>query len=408
LDTSPIAGDLEVLLMAKIIAFVSYAHADDVFDRGKIFDLAQGVERALKAFTARSDLAVFLDRKSIDWGDAWRARIAEGLADSVVLIAIVTPNFLSSEECRSETEAFIRLSGWERWLLPIYYMEVDDFDTRKDPVTAAVRSVQYKDWTQLRTLGRRTLKVRNAIEQLAKEIRNRLRTESSKQPVVALNASRQYRAQVAGDDAATSDWADVLVAAQAAREAEELGLARALLLNGIDRFANAWLVWELANVDWYEGALDDAVAGFERVLDMDLDIGLSKIMVLHSLAQARIERGEFERGIAELTTVIDHPDYSDFDPAEALPFQAYARSARALGLGGIGRFQEAIEELAAAERMTPENAWLHFNRARVLDWRGDPAACASYVRSLVLQSPPLSRPKRQMAQRRLRDLGWRA
>ena len=77
----------------------------------------------------------------------------------------------------------------------------DDLDTRKDPVTVAVRSVQYKDWTQLRTLGRRSLKVRNAIEQLAKEIRNRLRTtlaKSSKQPVVVSDASREYRAQVAG------------------------------------------------------------------------------------------------------------------------------------------------------------------------------------------------------------------
>jgi tetratricopeptide (TPR) repeat protein len=405
LDASPIAGDLEVLLMGKIIAFVSYAHADDVYDRGAISYLAQGVERALNVFTARSDLAVFVDRKSIDWGDAWRARVAEGLADSTVLIAIVTPNFLSSEECRSETEAFIRLPRWDRWLLPIYYMEVDDFDTRKDPVTAAVRSVQYIDWRQLRTLGRDTLKVHNAIEQLAKDIRGRLRTtlaKSSKQPVVVSNPSREYRAQVVGDDAATSDWAGVLVAAHAAREDDEFGLARALLLHGIDRFANAWLVWELASVDWYEGALDDAVAGFERALDMPPDEEFSKIRVLHNLGQARIERGEFERGIADLTTVIEHPDGLDIDE------QAYARSARALGLGSIGRFQEAIEELAAAERVTPENAWLHFNRARVLDLRGDPAACASYVRSLVLQSPPLNRPKRQMAQQRLRDLGWQA
>jgi hypothetical protein len=391
--------------MGKIIAFVSYAHDDDVFDRGAISYLAQKVERTLRTFTARSDLVVFFDRKSIDWGDAWRARVAEGLADSAVLIAIVTPNFLSSEECRSETEAFIRLPQWDRWLLPIYYIEVDDFDTRKDPVTAAVRSVQYKDWTQLRTLGRGSQKVRRAIEQLARDIQNRLRTtlaKSSKSPVVESNPSREYRAQVARDDAATSDWIDVLLAAHAAREAEEFGLARALLLHGIDQFANAWLVWELASVDWYEGVLDDAVAGFERALDMPPDEEFSTIAVLHNLGQARIERGEFERGIAELTTVIEHPDGLDVDE------QAYARSARALGLGGIGRFQEAIEELAAAEQVTPENAWLHFNRARVLDWRGDPAACASYVRSLVLQSPPLNRPKRQMAQQRLRDLGWRA
>jgi hypothetical protein len=85
--------------------------------------------------------------------------------------------------------------------------------------------------------------------------------------------------------------------------------------------------------------------------------------------------------------------------------QAYARSTRALGLGGIGRFQEAFEEFAAAERVTPKSAWLHFNRARVLDWQGDPTARAGYLRSLVLGDPPLNRPKRQMAQRRLAVLG---
>ena len=265
--------------MGKIIAFVSYAHDDDVFDGGAISYLAQKIELTLRTFTARSDLVVFFDRKSIDWGDAWRARVAEGLADSAVLIAIVTPNFLSSEECRSETEAFIRLPQWDRWLLPIYYIEVDDFNSRKDPVTAAVRSVQYKDWTQLRTLGRDTLKVRRAIERLARDIQDRLRTtlaKSSKSPVVESNPSREYRAQVAGDDAATSDWVDVLVAAHAAREDDEYGLARALLLHGIDRFANAWLVWELASVDWYKGVLDDAVAGFERALDMPPDEEFSR------------------------------------------------------------------------------------------------------------------------------------
>jgi hypothetical protein len=74
----------------------------------------------------------------------------------------------------------------------------------------------------------------------------------------------------------------------------------------------------------------------------------------------------------------------------------------------IGRFQQALDELASAEQVTPDNAWLHFNRARVLDWQGDQAQAArvSCLRSLVLESPPLNRPKRQMAQRRLHELGW--
>src|SRR6478609_3645591 len=119
----------EVLLMPKsLAAFVSYAHADDEYEKGGILDLAQRLERALKVFTGRSDLSVFFDRNSIAWGDAWRARIADGLADSMFLITIVTPNFLSSDECRKEMHEFLALSMRDRWLLPIYYIEVENFD----------------------------------------------------------------------------------------------------------------------------------------------------------------------------------------------------------------------------------------------------------------------------------------
>ncbi|HSB69265.1 MAG TPA: hypothetical protein VLT62_08050, partial [Candidatus Methylomirabilis sp.] len=159
---------------------------------------------------------------------------------------------------------------------------------------------------------------------------------------------------------------------------------------------NAELVHELAIVDWYDGALDAAVAEFEQALTA----GIDRITVLQGLGQARVERGDFQLGIEELTAVVEHhPD----DLA-----RAYARSTRAVGFGGIGRFRDALEELAAAEQVTPDNAWLHFNRARVLDWQRDPRASASYIRSLVLTSPPLNRPKRQMAQRRLLEIGWPA
>jgi tetratricopeptide (TPR) repeat protein len=163
----------------------------------------------------------------------------------------------------------------------------------------------------------------------------------------------------------------------------------------LSRFDHPELWLKLAWVDWYVGALDDAVTEFERALKM----GCDEITVLRVLGQARVERGEFERGIKDLTVAIERD--SNYIG------RAYAQSARALGLGGIGHFQEAFEEFAAAERTTPNNAWLHFNRARVLDWQGDPTARASYLRSLVLRDPPLNRPKRQMAQQRLDALGWR-
>jgi hypothetical protein len=382
--------------MAKVTAFVSYAHADDVLDEGAILYFGERLEQALRAYTGRTDLPVFVDRKSIDWGDAWRARITEGLADSAILIPFVTPNFLSSEECRKEIEEFLALRERAHWLLPIYYIDVIDLETRGDAVSMAIRERQYEDWRQLRNVGRKTKKVNKSIESLAKKIRDRLRTESPRLPVDKSDASREYRVQSIGANTELRDWFDYALWADAAMDHHEYGLARAVLRGALDRFDNPELVYQLAMADWYAGALDNAVAEFERALDLGVDV--DEIEVLLCLGQVRVERGEYEQGIKDLTVVIERGcNYID---------KAYARSALALGLGGLGRFREAFEEFAAAERVTPKNAWLHFNRAIVLDWQGDPAARESYLRSLVLRDPPLNRPKWQRAQQRLDALGW--
>lgn len=386
--------------MAKnLVAFVSYAHDDDEYDEGAITHLARRLEGALRAFTGQSDLQVFIDRASIEWGDTWRLRIAQGLADSMIMIIIVTPNFLSSDECRGEIEGFLALSERERWLLPIYYIEVIDLELRDDPVSRAVCQQQFEDWRELRNVSRTSIKVRKAIEKLARRIRDLLKAqreeEQSHLPVITSDSSRGYRAHTKGEEVDEGDWIDSVLLAQAAREDEEYGLARALLLEVQDHSPNPAILHELAIVDWYDGALDSAVEEFEQVLDA----GMDRILVLHGLGQALVERGDFERGIEELTTVIEH------DP-DAIS-RAYARSTRALALGGLGRFEDALKELAATEQVTPDNAWLHFNRARVLDWKGDPDATRSYIRSLLLCSPPLNRPKRLMAQRRLAELGRR-
>jgi tetratricopeptide (TPR) repeat protein len=380
-------------------AFVSYSHDDDEDESGFITEFAKRLERSLHRVTGRTDLAVFHDRTAIQWGDAWRDRIEEGLDASVALIAVVTPRYLTSSECRKEFEDFQRRRGASGWLLPLYYLEVDDFETLDDPLVAAVRANQYVDWRELREVANksRSLKVRQEIESLAKRI-SRLRRE----PAAAADfpsgpmpePSHEFRARTAGDPAA-EDWLDAVVAAQGALEDEEYGLARALLLNALDFVDEPTLWHELAVVDWYDGACANAVEEFELALEK----GVPRDLVLHGLGQVRVELGEFEQGVADLTEVIEGPG-SDED-------LAYARSSRALGLGGLGRYEEALRELRAAEEVTPGNAWLHFNRARILDWQDDSAAAiASYVRSLVCAEPALNRQKRMFSQERLKELGW--
>lgn len=378
-------------------AFVSYSHRDDEYDDGAITQLANRLERALRAFTGRSDLAVFLDRDAIEWGDAWRARLEEGMGSSEALIAVVTPSYLASKECRREYEDFMSRPGANRWFLPLYYIDVDDLDTRDDPVSSAVRAAQYADWRDLREADAASGAVRKEIEALAKRIRDLLRQSSSAAEEGAgpplSDSPREFRAHTAGDDEG-EDWLDLAIAARALYGEEEYGLARALLLDALDSYPQAELIHQLAVVDWYDGALDDAVVEFERALAG----GIPPDEVLQGLGQVRVELGDFERGVDDLTAVINAS-------SDHLA-RAYARSTRALGLGGLGRFTEALAELRAAERVTPGNAWLHFNRARVLDWQTDRKAAASYIRSLACDDPPLNRPKRRYAQERLRQLKW--
>jgi tetratricopeptide (TPR) repeat protein len=389
-------------MAANPIAFVSYAHADDEYDRGSITDLARRIEGAVRAFTGRTDLEVFFDRRSIAWGDHWRDRIASGLSSSVILIAVVTPHYLASAACRDELTSFLAVSASKGWLLPIYYIDVADLRGCSDHLVKVLHEHQYEDWRSLRTNSRTSLTVRRAIERLAKRIRDLLEEAkgaeeaTARMSVVTSDSSHEYRAHSTLVEEGQDDVVDCGIAAQAAFDDEEYGLARALLLSGLERFNNDLdLMFLLGTVDWYDGALAEAVAEFEKVIAL----GADTIVVLGNLGQVRVEMGDFERGVHELTRVINaNRDYV---------LSAYARSSRALAFAGLGQSEKALAELALAEKITPSNAWLHFNRARVLDWQANESAQLSYVRSLALAGPSLNRPKRLLAQRRLVELGWR-
>lgn len=379
-------------------AFLSYTRDDDEYVDGAITELAKRLERALRAFTGRKDVAVFFDREDIEWGDAWRERIRQGLDSSVCLIAIISPSYLASPECRNEVTEFVDQPGEMRRFLPLYYIDIEDFDNRDDPVLELARRYQYSDWRKLRSTEPSSPEVLKAIDVLAKRIRDLMRESTTREPSdpgpSPTDPSRDFRAQ-STDAGEADDWVDTAIAARAALEDEEYGLARALLLDALDSNTRPELFHELAVVDWYDGALNDAVEEFRAALDG----GIPREDVLQGLGQVRVEMGDFEQGVADLTEVIDSGEFDEVSVA-------YSRSTRALGLGGLGRLDEALDELRKAEKVTPQNSWLHFNRAIVLDWADDDAAVESYVRSLTCADPSLNRPKRIFAQDRLRDLGW--
>jgi hypothetical protein len=57
--------------MAAINGFWSYVQADDEAERGRIALLAQDLRAEFEMLTGES-IELFLDRDSIEWGDAWR------------------------------------------------------------------------------------------------------------------------------------------------------------------------------------------------------------------------------------------------------------------------------------------------------------------------------------------------
>src|SRR5262245_610705 len=177
--------------------------------------------------TGRSDLGVFFDRSAIEWGDSWRARIVEGLDSSTALIAVVSPNYLTSAECCREYEDLVRTTSATRWFLPLYYIEVDDLAERDDAASAAGRAHQWDDWRELRTSGPTSRKVRTAVEKLATRIRDLLRENESTavdsaEPGPAPSAApREIRAQVPAAEDGEVDWIDQAIEAQAALDDEE-------------------------------------------------------------------------------------------------------------------------------------------------------------------------------------------
>jgi tetratricopeptide (TPR) repeat protein len=103
----------------------------------------------------------------------------------------------------------------------------------------------------------------------------------------------------------------------------------------------------LAYAEWYEGSPANAEATFALALGQDASSGRAAA----GRGQVLAELAEYDSALANL----------DIALASVLPLEEEvdARSARALALSGLGRFEEADEEFAAARRQAPDRARTH-------------------------------------------------
>ena len=171
------AGQGQLMKAKPIIAgFLSYVHADDEYDNGRISRLRQRLELAIRVHSGFREFTVFQDREGIGWGQRWQKVIAESIDHSVVLFPVVTPLYFSSASCREEILAFEkRQTKLERddLILPIYYLfsemmdDLDGVSTDETKVAELLKRIQFEDWRAFRQTEETDPAYVQAIERLA-------------------------------------------------------------------------------------------------------------------------------------------------------------------------------------------------------------------------------------------------
>jgi TIR domain len=177
-----------------VVGFWSYAHDDNRLDGGAILELARLIAEEYDLLSGEP-LELFIDESSVTWGDKWRERIDSALSQTTFFIPIITPRYFTRPECRRELLEFAgkaKSLGVDELLLPILYVEVEDFSTESlDEAVALVANTQYEDWRNTRLLEPSSREYRSAVNTLAKRLLKIAKEVSQKQLDREVDSTRE-------------------------------------------------------------------------------------------------------------------------------------------------------------------------------------------------------------------------
>ena len=111
--------------------FISYSRCDN--DQGRITQLVERIKTDFAPF-AKRELEPFFDQQEIAGMQDWRQRILQGLRESRLLLACLSPAYLKSEYCEWEFVEYLKyeighLHGFNG-VAPIYFVEVPGWDSK--------------------------------------------------------------------------------------------------------------------------------------------------------------------------------------------------------------------------------------------------------------------------------------
>lgn len=111
--------------------FISYSRCDN--EQGRITQLVERIKTDFAPF-AKRELVPFFDQQEIHGMQDWRQRILQGLRESRLLLACLSPAYVQSEYCEWEFVEYLKyeighLHGFNG-VAPIYFVEVPGWDIK--------------------------------------------------------------------------------------------------------------------------------------------------------------------------------------------------------------------------------------------------------------------------------------
>jgi len=163
--------------------FISYSRRDN--EQKRITEFVERIGRDFESFAGRP-LRPFFDITEIQGMDDWRHRILQGLRESRLLLACLSPNFVQSEYCAWEFNEYVKnevaraLVG--EGVAPLYFVEVPgwqdkDFDQRSAEWIVELRRRQHFDlrpWFHEGEHALREVEVQGRMEKLNQRIAERI------------------------------------------------------------------------------------------------------------------------------------------------------------------------------------------------------------------------------------------
>lgn len=156
--------------------FWSYRRDDDSADNGRIAQLARDIVSEYELLTGES-IELFLDRDSLEWGNAWLEKVDGNLANVAFFVPVLTPRYFQSKECRRELRTFANRAeelGVKELVLPLKYVDFPALheEEPEDDLIALVKRFQWAIWSDLRFSARESPEYRKAVSELAQRLVN--------------------------------------------------------------------------------------------------------------------------------------------------------------------------------------------------------------------------------------------